>query len=417
MKKLVLGLLGFCIAPAVLGGCAASPEEYSTEHNPEYEITYLLTDFEINSNRNAEAAFRNVDPMGWHYMYDDSKTLDDYVEPHAQQSEMCRDLETDVPLIPTPPECDIMTGYQVNAQNPFTEFGSQMSFHWSGTAKINGVGFGTYFADYSFNPIYTAANPNILVRDGQGRLPATFSNGRKLSNGTPFCKDNGDFAGRIHHCYYDTDASDDLACIQSGKVCNTMAEDNDENCCCLARQPFLDRFTYDQKGKYLVDGSIYTQGAIYTDTDGMEHFELAYEHQSTMKEPRCLGDLGQEGFVMWATGDADLEVQLLVQETAPLTDGGICDEAGGEKCYDHPTVVFELDDQWREYHASWDEFVQEGWGKPVILDPNKIINIQLKVNGPKWGGTTEFDIWMDQMGFYGGTKWEFVKALSDSDNQ
>lgn len=389
MKNNFLAVLASCIVPTVLVSCADAPVTFSTQHDSKYKITYLLTDFEANNNRSAEGWYRNGDISGWHYMFDDAATKQDYIYPSAGQSEYCVTLSNEQPIVPEPPDCNILTGFQVNTENPFTQFGSTKSFHMHGRAHIAGAGFGTYLADYKSNigdgSVNTDGtvnnrgrypdNLNKLIRGIHNSFPPLFSPGRTKLNGTPYCSDDNDFSGIIDPAFFaDTNVP---------------------------------------SARYAVEGTRYTTGEIWVDENGMEQFELAYEHPDTLKEPRCLLEMGQKGFVMWATGNARVEVSLVMAEVAPLTDGGICDEEGGEKCWDFHTMVFHLDDQWREYHASWDEFVQEGWSPPTMLDPNKIMNIQIKVPGPKSGETNDFDVWIDQVGFYGGTEWEFVTEMSN----
>ncbi|MBN2714414.1 MAG: hypothetical protein JXX14_01090, partial [Deltaproteobacteria bacterium] len=237
---------------------------------------------------------------------------------------------------------------------------------------------------------YDPTNPNNLLISKAGKIPARFSAGRRTVDGRPICQDDGLFAGTVDTAFRNP----------------------------LTRVPYLNRDIYDSEGLYEVDGPVWTKGVVWVDTDGVEHYRLAYNPDpeeypgNTMKEPRCLADMGQKGFVMWARGDAPIEVALIMPETAPNFDGGTCDLDGGEKCYDHLRVVFHLDDEWREYHAAWDDFSQEGWGKPVALDPNRIINVQIKVSGYKSGAKRDFDVWMDHIGFYGGETWTFTSELT-----
>ncbi|MBN2718922.1 MAG: hypothetical protein JXX14_23955, partial [Deltaproteobacteria bacterium] len=133
-----------------LESCAADAEEFATTHNPEFEITYLLTEFEDIGNRSAESIWRASqnpgDPnMGYHYMFDDGMTEEDWVVPHAGSSTMCKDENGD-DLFPKPDACGVTTGFMpLSMQDrPFTLFGSKKSFHWYGTAVLSGVGFGTY---------------------------------------------------------------------------------------------------------------------------------------------------------------------------------------------------------------------------------------------------------------------------------
>ena len=409
MKRCQLIFLVACIIVLACNGCAELPEEYSTEPDPKYTITYLLTEFESGTHKNAEGIIRDAPPMGYHYSFGDPKSLDDYIEPYPKESEYCRTQtlqelyamldtdtdalikaiqkgDTDAELDPAPKKCSVATGLQTHSKNPFPHFDSKVSFRMQGRTGGEGVGFGTYFSDYKF---VTVTEPDSkgtkLRRDANGNLPAVFSDGRLNSDGEPICSDDEMFAGVVDDGFESED-----------------------------RDVFTNEHKNDLKGKYTVTGPVYTAGKVWEDTDGKVHYELDYVHKDKLKEPRCLMDMGQEGFVMWAMGDATIEVALNMQETAPLTDGGMCDEDAGEKCYDFHHVRFELDGAWREYHAAWSDFVQYGWGTAVALNPNRIINIQVKVVPPENEPSKPFDVWLDHIGFYGGKTWEFVDLISDT---
>ncbi|MBN2343806.1 MAG: hypothetical protein JXR45_20075 [Deltaproteobacteria bacterium] len=453
-KNKFLALLATCLVPTMLTSCAKEPDHsYSTEHDSKYAITYLMTNFEGDNHWNAEGVARESAPRGYHYIFDDPNSDLEYIQPHAQESEYCKDPETGVPYTPDyrSQYCSIMSGFECNSSITNAQFYPDsdlpvgdpdcpnVAFHMTGIAAGEGLGFGTYFSDYTY--LTLVDDSNRYVRNDNDELWATFSDGRLniAVEGdeyalTSTCQDDADFAGRIHHCYNDTDPSDDQACLESGNVCNTMSEEEDMDCCCVARVPFRDRFETDKEGLYRVYGSVYTRGSIYMmdpgdDTSNNYDYDNYYEmyklddqsvtpESSTtkIKEPRCLADMGQEGVVLWAKGNATIEVTLNLPETSPILDGGLCDEEGGEKCYDFHKVRFELDGAWREYHASWDEFVQEGWGKPVVMNPNQIINMQIKVVAPSIkGNTKDFDVWLDHVGFYGGTTWDFVNKLADTE--
>ncbi len=371
---------------AALAGCAAEKDEtYSTEHDPKYKITYLFTDFELKNHYNAEGVAAGGG-RGYMYMYDDPNTDLDYIEPRPQDSTMCKREDGSL-LDPYPKACNIATGYDVNHTNKFEKFHSTRSFHMTGTTAGEGVGYGTYFANYSFLALTDPEDSNKIMRDKNGNIPAYFTEGREDDDGNPLCMDDLEFSSVIPDEYKNEDT----------------------------RIIFEDRHEGDMLGKYKVEGSFYSAGYIWTNDSGKEKFKLSYDNtDNIMKEPRCLGDMGQEGFVMWATGNTAVEVVLAMPESAPLTDGGLCDEDAMEKCFDYHFVRFELDGAWREYHASWDQFIQKGWGTPVAFDPNRIVNFQVKVPAPEHG-TKNFDIWLDHIGFYGGKKWPFMDILADTE--
>ena len=405
MKRTRLSvLLAACLLPSVLAGCADELDNvYSTEHNPEYKITYLLTEFETPNHHNAEGRAAD-EGRGYLYMFDDPNTDLDYVEPRAKHSKMCQKEDEDGNLMldildPYPPECSINTGYDINDANPFEKFGSSRSFHMKGTVDGEGLGFGVYFSSYLFYARRDDDDSSKLKRDDKGNIPAFFSDGRyDEEDGEPLCSDDWMFSSAVDPKFKD--------------------EDN--------RHIFKDEYENDVRGKYVVSGAaygpgatMYSEGWIWEDESGREEFELKHPlkneyNEDVMKEPRCLGEWGQEGFVMWATGNNVVEVVLSMPESAPITDGGICDEDAMEKCFDYHKKRFVLDGEWREYHASWDEFLQEGWGKAVKFDPNRIINIQVKVVAPE-NGTKNFDIWLDHIGFYGGKEWPFMEKLADTE--
>ena len=395
MKNKISVILTSFLVSFAFGSCASDEEEYATQHDPEYTVTYMLTDFETLNNRSNESiwlanADANDQHLGYYYMFDDNKQDNDWVVPHAQNSNMCKD-EDGNELNPPPPECQVHTGRKPLAEqdNPFTLFNSTTSFNFHGTAIVSGVGFGVYFADYIFEPPYKRDTPSKLSITSGGKIAPNWSSMR-IVPGTekPLCADDASYIGTVDSEFLNP----------------------------VTRKVFRNKHVYDSEGLYKVTGPVWTAGVVYVDTDGVEHYELDYDRivttdsKESMKEPRCLTEAGQKGFVMWARGNAPIEVALIQPESAPNIDGGICDLDGGEKCYDHQRVVFDLDDEWREYHASWDDFSQEGWGIPVALDPNRIINIQIKVAGYKnTDRAREFSVWLDQIGFYGGNIWEFMK--------
>ena len=372
---------------------------YSTEHDPKYAITYLLTEFEQHNHHNAEGAASD-EGRGYLYIFDDPNTDLDFVEPRAKKSPMCMEVDddgnlTDELITPYPPGCAINTGYDIHGANPFEEFGSTRSFHMTGTVAGDGLGFGVNFAYYLFYARRDDNDSDKLMRDENGNIPAFFSDGRYDNDGEPLCSDDWKFASVIAAAFLD--------------------EDN--------RVVFDDSTGENAPGKYIATGSeygpagsIYSEGWIWEDAEsGSEEYELKYDNtENTLLEPRCLADMKQEGFVMWATGNATVEVNLIMPDGAPISEGGICDEDAGEKCRDYHRKRFVLDGEWREYHATWDEFLQEGWGRPVVLDPNRIINVHIKVVAPE-NGTADFDVWLDHIGFYGGNTWPFVEQLADTD--
>ncbi|MBN2803876.1 MAG: hypothetical protein JXR91_12350 [Deltaproteobacteria bacterium] len=145
------------------------------------------------------------------------------------------------------------------------------------------------------------------------------------------------------------------------------------------------------------------------------YFADDHSYNDKGKEPRALGTSGAKGVTFWATGTGTLVLSLNMPETAPISDGGECDEEAGEKCFDFHKVEFKLDGAWREYWASWDDFKQEGWGIQAKLDPDRFINIQFKVLAADDGSASKFDIWLDHLGFYGGDMWPHTTYMADTE--
>jgi hypothetical protein len=318
-KRGFLVFMAAILVTAALMGCAGSEEEkvYATEPTGKYEITYLLTEFERISNRNAEGhhtvdALGQTSVAGYFYTYEDpAQTIDD-MNPFPAQDPRCTDCNAEIvaaypeaqccteeqvaagiSVCPTtssflikPASCDVTTGIKEVPEASRWRADSTRSFFMTGVTAGEGVGFGIYFSD-----------------------------------------------------------DEDMA---------------------------------SEGGKF----------------------------------PRALGETGAEGITFWAKGNADIEVSLNMPECAPLTDGGLCDEDAGEKCYDFHKVAFKLDGTWREYWARWSEFKQVGWGIQAALDPNRFINIQFKVVAPASGGQS-FDVWLDHLGFYGGDPWAHTTYFFD----
>jgi hypothetical protein len=93
MKYFIFITIPFCAFVGLLvlaSGYAQPPEEYSTEPNPEYAITYPLTEFEGKNHKNAEGLNRDANPSGYHDIFEDTNSEVDCIEPYPQESGFCR---------------------------------------------------------------------------------------------------------------------------------------------------------------------------------------------------------------------------------------------------------------------------------------------------------------------------------------
>ena len=98
-------------------------------------------------------------------------------------------------------------------------------------------------------------------------------------------------------------------------------------------------------------------------------FDLAFDGETYQSYDAS----AYRGIKFWATGDVPcLWLRIHTVETTYEEWGGICDE---DACT-HFAIRLELDDQWREYTLSFDEFWLERYGELVVeLYPDQITEL------------------------------------------
>ena len=115
-------------------------------------------------------------------------------------------------------------------------------------------------------------------------------------------------------------------------------------------------------------------------------------------DQRCNDVSAFTGISFWAKGRGGDHVRFLavIPATQPVADGGDCDNAA-MSCWDHPGHLFELSNQWQQYHVAWKDLAQYGWGTPATFAG--VINSLLWIND---GPVDSFEFSIDQVHLYLG---------------
>jgi hypothetical protein len=103
-----------------------------------------------------------------------------------------------------------------------------------------------------------------------------------------------------------------------------------------------------------------------------------------------------DGVQFWAKGKGGDMVRFLavIPGTDPTPGVGDCDPNAG-KCSDHPGKLFTFSASWQQYHASFAELKQYGWGIKASFD--SVINAVLWIND---GPVDNFDFAIDEVSLY-----------------
>ncbi|EDM76352.1 hypothetical protein PPSIR1_18637 [Plesiocystis pacifica SIR-1] len=96
------------------------------------------------------------------------------------------------------------------------------------------------------------------------------------------------------------------------------------------------------------------------------------------------------GIVLMAKGNSQIRASVQLSSTIPPEEGGTCEL----DCDPHGKVLL-LTDEWQQFTLPFDELNQEGWGSPAAWDSSIVVGIQFKA-----GKDTDFDFWVDEIGFY-----------------
>ncbi len=106
-----------------------------------------------------------------------------------------------------------------------------------------------------------------------------------------------------------------------------------------------------------------------------------------------------EGITFFARRGPDSgdSLRVKIPDVATDADGGQCTE-----CFNDFGKAIELGESWQQYVIPFDEMKQmPGWGmpRPGSLDRSAIYGVQFQFDTAQ----TEFDIWIDDVSFYGCT--------------
>jgi hypothetical protein len=99
---------------------------------------------------------------------------------------------------------------------------------------------------------------------------------------------------------------------------------------------------------------------------------------------------GHTGIVVMAKGSGQIRASVQIQATIPPDEGGTC----ALDCDPHGEVLV-LSGQWQQFTLPFAQLTQEGWGTPATWDASTIVGLQFKV-----APNTDFDFWVDEIGFY-----------------
>ncbi len=126
--------------------------------------------------------------------------------------------------------------------------------------------------------------------------------------------------------------------------------------------------------------------------------------------PRDFATKGNDGLLVWAKGNCKLSACVNMKSLVPIAAGGTCDETSSSECWMfHCTQTDEvLTDEWTLFEMPFTDFEQADG--TTELDLSNIVSIQF-VQASEICPEAEFDMWIDNVGIYGGEEWEEVWAL------
>jgi len=103
------------------------------------------------------------------------------------------------------------------------------------------------------------------------------------------------------------------------------------------------------------------------------------------------------GIAIMARGNTTMRASIATVATTATEYDGDCEPGSGEgeECDDAFGVNLNLSDEWAQYVLPFDSVTQDGWGQPASFDASTILGMQFSIAD---GG--EFDIWVDDVGFY-----------------
>ena len=100
---------------------------------------------------------------------------------------------------------------------------------------------------------------------------------------------------------------------------------------------------------------------------------------------------GFDGIKLRAKGPGTVHVTFAMPETTPAENGGTCKQG----CYDSHGKLLFLNDRWQEYVIRWEQLQQGGWGAQARFDPQRLLDLGLKVDAKNLPA----DFWVDDIAF------------------
>ncbi len=134
---------------------------------------------------------------------------------------------------------------------------------------------------------------------------------------------------------------------------------------------------------------------------GLEAF---FEMDGDQFVPRDFASMGNEGLSVWAKGNCKLRACVNMRELVPIEYGGTCDEETNDECwlFHCNETDDQLTEEWTLFEMPFSGFEQAGGS--TALDLSTIVSIQFTQDSETCGENT-FDIWIDNVGVYGGDEW------------
>jgi serine/threonine protein kinase len=114
-------------------------------------------------------------------------------------------------------------------------------------------------------------------------------------------------------------------------------------------------------------------------------------------------DLSQyRGVALWARSDipsTSISIKLATPATLDESYGGRCRPHGELSCDDHYAGIRTVASTWTRLRVAFDEVQQGGWGVATEWDPKNVVELHVSVI-PSPAGTTDFDLWLDDLRLY-----------------
>ncbi len=97
------------------------------------------------------------------------------------------------------------------------------------------------------------------------------------------------------------------------------------------------------------------------------------------------------GVVLWVRGSVPVRVMFPTRATAPTTEGGVCTSS----CNDSFGFEVTPTDGWSQQTVPFSALQQQSTVSELSFDPKTLLGIAFSVQVG-----TDFDVWVDELGFY-----------------